>query len=129
MLAAIIETSFRTRGRPGDPSMQATFQCAYTLIVIGVPGAKAALKQMEADAKASKRPGTSDTDEKVRRDRRLKRHLLVLIRVHGEKATEQLLKEKAAASKDAKVADAYRRALKAIPEVRDWMTPRKGLDK
>jgi len=100
-----------------------SYVCAQSLIDIGIPGARAAMSQMEADAK-SELPKGKLADVLVWKDRLENRRnlfTLVVLKVYEEKLARIVLEDKMAASDDPKVKEAYRNAIKAFPDIKAWL--------
>lgn len=106
-------------------TVQNSYRCVQALIDIGIPGAQAALKQMAMDA-ASDPPKGGDTkkwSEKLERRRDLL--TLVVLKVYGERLAKVIFEDKIAESDDAKVKEAYQKALEAFPRIKNWLPEEK----
>lgn len=97
------------------------YGCVIALIRIGIPGANAALGQIEADAKSelTKQGKVRNVNSRIE----LRRNLLalVLLKVYGEKLAKIILEDKIAESVDPKIKEAYQKALEAFPRIRNWL--------
>lgn len=99
---------------------------ATALIRIGVPGANAALHQLELDA-AKDQPKSSD--QRLLNERlSLRRNLfaLVVLKVYGEKLAKTVLEDKIAGAADPRVKEAYQKALEAFPRIKNWLPEEKA---
>jgi len=98
-----------------------SYRCVQALIDISIPGALAAIAQIEADAKSEP---PREADLRLWNDRiELRRNLLslVVLKVYGEKLAKIILEDKIAESVDPKIKEAYKKALEAFPRIRNWL--------
>jgi hypothetical protein len=102
-----------------------SYRCVQSLIDIGIPGAIAAIIQIETDVK-SERPKEANQGQWNER-MKLRRNLLALVvlKVYGEKLATIMLEDKIAESSDSKVKEAYQKALEAFPRIKNWLPEEK----
>ena len=102
-------------------SMARSYPAMNALIEVGIPGANAALDQINTDAKSEQPKEVEQRlwSEKVE----LRRNLLALVvlKVYGEKLAKIVLEDKIAESSDSKVKEAYQKALEAFPRIKNWL--------
>ena len=117
-LAAHVDDNLATKS--GEITVD-NYRCVQALIDIGLPGAVAALKQIEIDF-GSEAPKGSDVrfwNDRVGQRRNLL--ALVVLKVYGEKMGKIVMNDKIAQAKEPKVKTAYQEALEAFPRIRNWL--------
>ncbi|NIA20496.1 MAG: hypothetical protein GWP05_00690 [Anaerolineaceae bacterium] len=118
-LASLIDKSWGPGWGTGSRvTIRFSYPCLQALIKIGLPGAQAALKQIEVDS-LSELPGRERRDiELWRRQERLKMLTIVIVKIYGERLAKVVLEDKIMESKDPRIKAAFEESLKIIPQVR-----------
>lgn len=102
-----------------------SYRCVQSLIDIGIPGALAAITQIKSDAKSEQ---LKEADQRLWNERmELRRNLLALavLKVYGEELAKIVLEDRIAQTEDSKVKEAYQKALKAFPRIKNWLPEEK----
>lgn len=127
VLAAHINDNLALRSL--EITVQNSNVCVGALIQIGIPGAIAALCQIENDI-ASEPPKQSDTRLWIDR-LELRRNLLslVVLKVYGEKLAKVVLEDRIKEAKDPKAKEAFKKALESFSRIRNWLPDKKEAGK
>jgi hypothetical protein len=110
-------------------TVENSYRCVQSLIDIGIPGAKAAVKQIELDASAAPPNGVQPRDWNDRQTQRRNLLALVVLKVYGERLAKIVLEDRIAEVADEKAKTALKEAAAAFPRVSRWLPDEVPADK
>jgi len=130
VLARNVDRRLSVAGMPiSEVTVENTYPVLQALIRIGIPGAQASLNVTAVDAENVQRAKRDPEDERRRLDLRRNLLSLVVLKVYGEKLARIVLEDRTKEAKDPEAKEAFKKALRSFPRIRNWLPDNEARNK